>query len=57
MNWEGGEEGNMRVAQAITCVTTVNVARNALLYNAAYRHGDWPRRPTFSRTPPGVCVM
>jgi hypothetical protein len=40
----------------VTCVTTVNVARNALLYNAACRHGDWAQAAyLFAHTPGSVC--
>jgi hypothetical protein len=40
----------------LTCVTTVNVARNALLYNAACRHGDWAQAAyLFAHTPGSVC--
>ena len=36
--------------------TNVNVARDALLYNAAYRHGDWAQAAyLFAHTPGSVC--
>jgi hypothetical protein len=42
----------------LTCATTVNVARNALLYNAEYRHGDWAQAAyLFAHTPGSVCVV
>jgi hypothetical protein len=45
-----------RTTMVLTCVTNVNVARNALLYNAACRHGDWAQAAyLFAHTPGSVC--